>query len=635
MKILKTKKFYFIILLIFLTLYLVYAKFIFKPAIKYTTAPVELGTLKQTVTETGTIKRVSEVSLNFLSPGRLATSSVKVGARVKKGQILAELDYTNLKIQARQAEANLDVSKANAQKILNGATVQDLNIGQTGVNQAQVALASAKKDLSKSSESDQEAVNQAQKNYHDLTDKLTNTPAEASVVAAQASLDKNKITYLKIINNRIDSLLVAVHDKISVSKNSLDNVNRILTDDNAKDTLSVKNPSQLTQAKNSYDNALILDNNCNLLYSNATQSKNANDVKAASDAVTDYLTKSIIALNDTFAVLEQTVVSIKFTQLQMDSFKSTISGQISLANAGLSALEQAKQALDDASNSYDSAISSSEQNLNIAQANLSSAQTQALNVLNTTKLAQTRNLQSAKSRVDSSQEALKLAQAQLNKTASNTRPEDIALVQAQIKQAQANLDGVKNQISNSIIIAPFDGQITQANYDVGEEPTAAKPVFVLMGEKQFEIDVDIAESDIAKVALGNRVSIDFDAFGSGIIFTGSVDLLDPAQTIIQEVVYYKGTIGHIDTSSSTESYLAQIKPGMTSNITIMAKQKDNVLIVPFRAVTDSNGQRTVDVLRDGQSVTLPVSLGLRGDDGLVEVVSGLSAGEKIILSHTP
>lgn len=632
MKMIKSRKFYVILIVIALAGYFVYGKYFNAPETQYNTVKVRLGALKQTVSETGVIKHANEVSLNFLSQGRLASTSVKVGSVVAKGQILAELDYSGLKIQARQAQASLDVAIANEQKISRGSTYQDINVSQSAVNQAQVSLDNARKDLLKTAESDQLTESQAKKTLSDLQDKSINTPAEAAVNSAKVSLDRNIATYQKTIDNRTETLLVAIHDKISSAKNALDNVNRVLSDDNAKDTLSIKSPSKLTSAQASYASALLLDQDCNQQYAAALKSKNVFDIKTASACVSDYLGKSIVALNDTFSVLENTVVSTKFTQTQLDAFKSNIASQISLANSGLSALEQGRQALDDAINNYESVIANSKESLNVAQANLDSARLQASNNLSNIRNAKERNFQNAQARVDASQEALKLAQAQYNKTTADSRPEDISLVRAQVRQAQANLDGILNLINNNIIKAPFDGQITQANYEVGEEPSAAKPVFVLMGKNQFEIEVDIAESDIAKVNTGNPVDIDFDAFGQGIKFSGKVDAIDPAQTVIQEVVYYRGTIRDISTGTSTQNYLKQIKSGMTANVTIMANEKEDVLILPFRAVTDNNGVRTVKVLSGGQPTEKIVNLGLRGDDGLVEIISGISAGDEVILS---
>jgi RND family efflux transporter MFP subunit len=391
----------------------------------------------------------------------------------------------------------------------------------------------------------------------------------------------------------------------------------------------------LTATKNYYTQVAALNSSANSTYATAVASGDINDVKAAYEVIDDYLTRSVTLLNMTFSVLTNTIVSTRFTQAQLDAFKSTISGDISASNAGLSALEQVKQSLDSAQTNYDTVISNSEQSLNSAQASLANAILGATNALTNAKLGRIRDLQAAQSQIDTATQNLKLTQAQLGKTTASARPEDIALASAQVRQAQANLDAVNNQINNSIIKAPFDGQITQVNYQVGEEPSATQPVMVILGQDQYEVQVDVAESDVAKVALGNPVELDFDAFGQGIRFTATLDQLDPAQTVIQEVVYYRGKVGHVTANTTSAPYLKQLKPGMTANVTIMANRKDSVLIIPFRAVTDNNGTRTVDILKNGQPVTVTVTLGLRGDDGLVEVLTGVSAGDEIILSHTP
>jgi macrolide-specific efflux system membrane fusion protein len=76
----------------------------------------------------------------------------------------------------------------------------------------------------------------------------------------------------------------------------------------------------------------------------------------------------------------------------------------------------------------------------------------------------------------------------------------------------------------------------------------------------------------------------------------------------------------------------KIKSGMTANLTILTNNKDNVLVVPSRAVSARGDTRYVQVLQDDKSVEKEVQVGLKGDDGLWEISSGLNAGEKVIIS---
>ena len=72
---------------------------------------------------------------------------------------------------------------------------------------------------------------------------------------------------------------------------------------------------------------------------------------------------------------------------------------------------------------------------------------------------------------------------------------------------------------------------------------------------------------------------------------------------------------------------------MTANIRITTDQKDNVLIIPQRAVLSENNKEFVRVLTDAKKIKhekREVKTGLRGDDGMIEINEGLNEGEEII-----
>lgn len=632
MNIFKKKKIYLPAAIILIVAIFAFSKLFTTPKVEYNTAKAELGTLRQTITETGTVKRLMNVNLNFLSPGRLANLPVKVGDRVKKGQVLAELDYTNLKIQVRQAEAGLDIARANQQKIINGAISADISIGQKSAKQAEDAYKNSLTDYIKSKASLDETVAQAEKNLNDLASLQGSSPIVSSLVAAQTNLDNTKKTNQKTISNRISAGLITIHDKNVSAQSALDSAKRILTDENAKDTLGVLNQTKLTLAQEGLliaQRELTIANNS---YDRANLSKTIEDVELAFSDSSRLMSVTLNTLNLTYEVLVNTITGNKLSQAGLDALKATANTQVSLINSASALIDASSQALGDASLNYDNAISSAQQNLNTAKANYDTALQNAKNALKSAELNRTQQLQSLQSRIDSNLNAWQISQSQFSKIIDGSRPEDVSLAVAQVKQAQANLDAIKNQINNSIIKAPFDGEITQINYEVGEEPNATKPVIVLLGKDQYKVDVLIAESDIAKVAVGNQVEIDFDAFGENVKFNGQLNQIDPAQTVIQEVVYYNAEVGSLNATSTNLEYLNKIRPGMTANITIMANQKDNVVIAPFRAVLDQNGQKIIRLLKDGQVLEVQVKLGMRGDDGLVEIINGISVNDEIILS---
>src|SRR5581483_10901237 len=100
-------------------------------------------------------------------------------------------------------------------------------------------------------------------------------------------------------------------------------------------------------------------------------------------------------------------------------------------------------------------------------------------------------------------------------------------------------------------------------------------------DTKFQIDANIAEADIAKVALGQKATVTLDAYGPDVVFNATVIKIDPAETIVDGVPTYKTTF-QFDTPDD------RIKSGMTANIDIQGDSHTDVLAVPERAVIDHN-----------------------------------------------
>jgi len=142
-------------------------------------------------------------------------------------------------------------------------------------------------------------------------------------------------------------------------------------------------------------------------------------------------------------------------------------------------------------------------------------------------------------------------------------------------------------------------------------------------EGDFKIEVDISESDIPKIKIDDQVKITFDAFGEDKVFGGKVISVDPAETVIQDVVYYQVDISINDSSQ-------EIKPGMTANVEILTASRRNVLYVPQRSVIRENGKQIVRILKGVKVEEAPVQIGLRANDGLIEIISGVEEGEEVV-----
>lgn len=604
---------------------------------QYTTIQAEVGPLSQTVSLTGTVKPVKELALNFLSAGRISDLMIKTGDNISAGQLLAELDYSALILRKNEAEAGLQIAQANLNKLLSGASQQTIAVNQSNVNQALANQKMAQSELDKVKKTATENIKQAEKSLYDLMDSSANTitSQEQAIVTAQTNLTNTQRTGQRNIDNSRSSGLIVFSDKILAAKIALDNINTILNDDDAKYVLSVKDSSYLQKTKNTRDLSLEDYLTANQAVALAKSTLGDNSFSVAADKTKQFLNRTAQALNYSYSMLEATITSNNFSQAKLDNYKGIISSQSNQINGAITAVESARQGYHNAQMTNETSVLVAQDNLNQAQVNLDSAQLAAQNNLVNIRLASERQISVAQSQLDSAIKAVEVAQAQLNNTRAPARSADIALVQGQISQAQANLASVQKQIDDSRLVAPLDGIVTQVNYEIGEQfSPAGKALITVLVNNNFNIEVDVTESDINKIKIGNQAEITLDAFGPDDIFHGQVYFIEPAQTVIQDVVYYKVKVSFNNSQEIkelTNNRQIIIKAGMTANVTITTDQRDNVIKVPSRAIIEKgDGSRIVRVLRNNQVEEVPITVGLRGDDGLVESIGNIQAGEQII-----
>ncbi|PIR13637.1 hypothetical protein COV49_01640, partial [Candidatus Falkowbacteria bacterium CG11_big_fil_rev_8_21_14_0_20_39_10] len=444
-----------------------------KAGTEYVTAKIERGDLIQTVSETGTVKAAKEIKLNFLQAGKVEKILAAVGQNVKAGQVLAELDYSSFSIQEKEAQASLEMAQADLNKILYGATDQGIAVSQANVKKAEASYLSAISELEKIQKSVAESTSQAQKSLDDLNSSQVDTPEEYNVVTAQNSLENTKSTYQQAIDNKIDTALLEMDEDMAVANTALDNIDRVLNDDDAKSILSAKNTIYKTQTQTTYAEAKGLADVADNILVLAKDRPTSLNVGQALDDFLNYLNKVYDSLNYCYKALENTGITSSFTQAELDALKSSISTQLTAVSAGISGLKTADQNLNTAILSYNTNVAAAEDSLAESEEDLDDAILTAENALATAKTGGDKTLASAKTAVDNSKEAWEVAKAQLEELKAPARKEDVSLYRAKVKQAEANLDLIKKKIEDSIIKAPIDGTVTKVEYEVGEQISAA------------------------------------------------------------------------------------------------------------------------------------------------------------------
>lgn len=271
---------------------------------------------------------------------------------------------------------------------------------------------------------------------------------------------------------------------------------------------------------------------------------------------------------------------------------------------------------------YTSVISATDKtSLNTERTNINTSLSNIINAQQTISLAKIdgqTDLNTAEGNLREAQDDLAL------KLAKPSWP-NIDLYQAQVSQAKAEVDLLDNKISEATLKSPVQGKVTKINKELGEmvQPSLSESVVTILPASPYEIETDIYEEDIVKMAVNNPVEISLIAF-SDQIFQGKVISINPAEELIDGVVYYTVTI-------SFETVPDGIKPGMTADVIIKVAFKENVLTIPGEAVQKKDGKKIVKVSKDNKIEEREIVIGLEGSDDTVEVISGLNEGEKVVV----
>lgn len=213
----------------------------------------------------------------------------------------------------------------------------------------------------------------------------------------------------------------------------------------------------------------------------------------------------------------------------------------------------------------------------------------------------------------------------------------LALEQAQVKQAQASLNSAQTELSYTEIKAPVDGIVISKSVEVGQTVAASfeTPEIFSVAEDltKMQIEASVVEADIAKVKEGQQVRFTVDSYADD-YFYGTVTQVRNEAITTSNVVTYTVVIG-IDNTN------LKLKPGMTANVEIITAEEKNVMLVPNQAlrfyIDDSDKakrykDRGVWIIKNGRPERVTVKIGVSDDDNTQILESSLKIGDEVIVS---
>jgi HlyD family secretion protein len=156
----------------------------------------------------------------------------------------------------------------------------------------------------------------------------------------------------------------------------------------------------------------------------------------------------------------------------------------------------------------------------------------------------------------------------------------VVSAQAVVRQREAALSQARFDLERTEIRSPVDGVVIKRSVDVGQTVAAslqAPELFIIARDlSDMQVAAAIAEADIARVRIDQKVTFTIDAF-AGRSFEGRVGQIRKAAVSAQNVVTYTVVVAFANPN-------AAVLPGMTANVRIVTEVRDNVLKVPNAAL---------------------------------------------------
>lgn len=281
------------------------------------------------------------------------------------------------------------------------------------------------------------------------------------------------------------------------------------------------------------------------------------------------------------------------------------------------------------------------------------------------------SLDTAKARLESQRIAVKDSQSRLAsqqvavrdaRRAVDTAGINVNSSQSRADQQAAVLRGSRNQRDKSVVIAPINGVIAEIPSKVGTFAVAGLSTTALLtiaDMSQINVEVKVDETEIDKVAVGQKAKIKVDAFGEneleGEVLQKTPLAVGKSQTSgglstninVQEAKEFRVVIRLVNLSSEMQ---AALRPGMSATAEITTKTAQNVVAVPLQAVVekkpeDDQGSNSVPnapqpaekpkaikgvyILDGNKAKFIPVETGITGESD-IQILSGLSEGQEVI-----
>jgi RND family efflux transporter MFP subunit len=601
---------------------------------KYEFVKASVMDIRESVEITGNVEAGATVNLTFRDTGQVSTINYEIGSKLSSGNIIASLKNRDQNLRLQQARANLAGAQANLDEKLAGSRVEDIQIADAGVQKAEAAAEKIAIDWDNA----KRELELMKKKYtqDEIRVQLLVDDAKSKYDFSLLNQENTGLTNENAIETAKKDLEAQLYSTGSQIQQSLNNLKSVIVDDGHSvlgndivrlGYVKINEAKQFYfEVKNSFD-PMYEDFKSQVGYEPA-------ELEAYALKEQEYATKLLHAQTLTLDELSVLNTSSTLSEAKITELKTKISADSNSISTSFASLNLRYQKILDAQLGVVTSDDTKESEAVIAKNyHEQQLQNQIQNMIDHEVDINLResNIRSLEAQYQVQLADIEAAKATLQQRKVGPRAVDVAFYRTQVTVNQVTVALAEEALEKTLLRAPINGVLSRRNIEVGEDVQSSsvttnvgEGAFEMISAEKYKIDAEIAEVDINKLNVGDTADITLDAVGSSQTFAGTISTIDPVETLIQDVVFYKAEVVIDDKDE-------RIKPGMTADVNIVLREALETVSIPEKAVQTEEGRRYVRIL-DGENVKqIDVEVGIRDLQGNVEIKSGLTDGQEIIL----
>ncbi len=209
--------------------------------------------------------------------------------------------------------------------------------------------------------------------------------------------------------------------------------------------------------------------------------------------------------------------------------------------------------------------------------------------------------------------------------AINSAEAQVAAARSGIATAEAAVDQARKSLSDTVILAPISGYVSERVADLGEFLTPNAPntkVATIVRTSSLRLKIDVPEAAIGKVAIGQGISMQTSAYPDR----------NFAGTVVRMLPNVNATARTLTVEAEVPNGDGLLKPGQFATVRITQSKPENAVMIPANAVKAEGDINKIYVVKDGVVRERIVQLGLL-ENGQIQVKAGITEGEVIATSN--